>query len=118
MPELAMIIEDDEDLSEIFGQALTAANFNILIVRDGTIAQSRLRETCPDIVILDMHLPNISGSDLLRQIREDPRLSKTKVVITTADALTGEALRNQADLVLIKPITFTQLRDLTNRLHR
>ncbi|MBP6179717.1 MAG: response regulator [Anaerolineales bacterium] len=118
MPELAMIIEDDEDLSEIFGQALTAAHFNVEIVRDGTVAQRRLKELKPDVVILDMHLPNIPGIDLLRQIREDHRLEKTRVVITTADALMGESYRNQADLVLIKPITFTQLRDLTSRLHR
>lgn len=118
MHELAMIIEDDEDLSEIFGQALTAAQFKVEIIRDGTVAQRRLRELQPDIVVLDMHLPNISGADILHQIRDDHRLAKTRVVITTADALMGESFRNQADLVLIKPITFTQLRDLTSRLHR
>ena len=44
MKELALIIEDDEDLSEIFGQALTAANYDIEIIRDGAVAQERLKD--------------------------------------------------------------------------
>ncbi len=63
-----------------------------------------------------MHIPHISGDILLNQIREDDRLTNTRVVVTTADAQMGENSRGQADLVLIKPITFSQLRDLTARL--
>jgi two-component system cell cycle response regulator DivK len=117
MSEIALIIEDDEDLSEIFGQALSAANYEIEIIRDGAIAQERLKEVLPVVVVLDMHLPHVSGNTLLKQIRADERLKKTRVVVATADAQMGESLRGEADLVLIKPITFTQLRDLTSRLH-
>lgn len=117
MSELALIIEDDEDLSEIFGQALRAAQYEIEIIRDGAIAQERLKNVLPVVVVLDMHLPHISGNILLKQIRADERLKKTWVVVATADAQMGESLRGDADLVLIKPITFTQLRDLTFRLH-
>ena len=117
MKELALIIEDDEDLSEIFGQALSAADYEIEIIRDGAIAQDRLKEVIPAVVVLDMHLPHISGNFLLKQIRADERLAKTRVVVATADAQMGENLRGEADLVLIKPISFIQLRDLTYRLH-
>lgn len=117
MKEIALIIEDDEDLSEIFGQALSAANYEIEIIRDGAVARDRLKEVLPVVVVLDMHLPNLSGNILLKQIRADERLKKTRVVVATADAQMGESLRGVADLVLIKPITFTQLRDLTFRLH-
>jgi len=118
MSELALIIEDDEDLSEIFSQALIAAKFETEIIRDGALAQSRLKNVLPDVVVLDMHLPHVSGDVLLEQIRADQRLEKTWVVVATADAQMGESLRGIADLVLIKPITFTQLRDLSSRLHR
>ena len=47
---LALIIEDDEDLSEIFGQALTAAGFTIEIIRDGLLAQERLKEIVPTVI--------------------------------------------------------------------
>ena len=113
---LALVIEDDEDLSEIFGQALTAAGYEIEIIRDGLIAQERLKQIIPTVITLDMHIPHISGDILLEQIRADERLSRTRVVVTTADAQMGENARGTADLVLIKPITFSQLRDLTARL--
>ena len=117
MKELALIIEDDEDLSEIFGQALNAADYEIEIIRDGAVARDRLKEVLPVVVVLDMHIPHVPGNILLKQIRADERLKKTRVVVATADAQMGESLRGEADLVLIKPITFTQLRDLTFRLH-
>ena len=117
MKELALVIEDDEDLSEIFGQALTAANYEIEIIRDGAVAQERLKKVLPVVVILDMHIPHVSGVTLLKQIQADARLAATRVVVATADAQIGESLRTEATLVLIKPISFIQLRDLSSRLH-
>ena len=113
---LALIVEDDEDLSEIFGQALTAAGYTIEIIRDGQAAQERIKQVTPDVITLDMHIPHIPGDVLLQQIRGDERLTKTRVVVTTADAQMGDSMRGAADLVLIKPITFSQLRDLAARL--
>ena len=113
---LALIIEDDEDLAEIFGQALNAAGYATEIVRDGLAAQTRIKDVTPAIITLDMHIPQISGDRILQQIRSDQRLLKTRVVVTTADAIMAENARGIADLVLIKPITFSQLRDLSARL--
>ena len=118
MSELAIIVEDDEDLSIIFTEALQKAGYEVETVRDGWLARRRLSQAEPHLVVLDMHLPYVSGGDLFKQIRADARLKKTVVVITTADARMGEAYADKADFVLIKPITFTQLRDLTSRLHK
>jgi CheY-like chemotaxis protein len=118
MSELAMIIEDDEDLATIFAEALQSAGYQVESMRDGLLAQKRISQIEPHVVILDMHLPIGSGGDLLKQIRSDERLKNTVVVIATADARMGEAFTDTADFVLIKPITFSQLRDLTARLHR
>jgi CheY-like chemotaxis protein len=118
MSELAMVIEDDEDLATIFSEALQAAQYDVETIRDGLIAHHRLKETTPQVIILDMHLPGADGAELIAQIREDPRLVKTIVVIATADARMGETYTEIADFVLIKPIAFTQLRDLTARLHK
>jgi len=116
MNNLALVIEDDNDLSTIFSEALNAAGFETEVIQDGKTAQTRLTELIPYIVLLDMHLPHVSGLDLLEQIKSDERLKNTMVVIATADARMGEAMIDEADFVLIKPITFTQLRDLTKRL--
>lgn len=118
MSELALIIEDDEDLANIFAEALRGVGFDVEHLADGQLAQQRLKASpTPYLILLDMHLPHISGADLLTNIiRKDERFADTIVIITTADARMGEAYTEQADFVMIKPISFVQLRDLTSRL--
>lgn len=113
---LAMIIEDDESLADIFSLALRRAQFEVEIVRDGGKALARLAETLPAVVVLDLHLPHVSGEVILQQIRADERLANTRVILATADAFMAGELRDAADLVLLKPISPSQLRELASRL--
>lgn len=112
----ALIVEDDNDLAIIFAMALQEAGFETQIVRAGDTALMWLSSSTPDIVVLDLHLPRVSGDNILKQIRADARLANTKVIIATADPRMAEALEDKADLVLLKPIGFSQLRDLAARL--
>jgi len=115
--ELALIIEDDEDLANIFGEALGGVGFEVEQIADGKIAQERLKSgAVPFLILLDMHLPHVSGGELLTKMEQDERFAKTIFILTTADARMGEAYSDQADFVMIKPISFVQLRDLTSRL--
>lgn len=117
MSELALIIEDDEDLADIFAEALRGVGFDVERVNDGRKAQERLNSgAVPFLILLDMHLPHVSGGDLLTVMKQDERFSDTTIIVTTADARMGDLYREQADFVLIKPISFVQLRDLTARL--
>lgn len=118
MSELALVIEDDEDLAHIFAEALRSVGFEVEALPDGQTAQERLKKgPVPYLILLDMHIPHMSGGDLLTNIiRRDERLSRAIVIITTADARMGDAYAEQADFVMVKPISFIQLRDLTNRL--
>jgi DNA-binding response OmpR family regulator len=113
---LALIIEDDPKLANIFAEALRMADFETEIIQQGRTARDRLAETIPAVVVLDLHLPYLSGKDLLYHIRADKRLAETRVILATADPTLAENLREEADLVLIKPISFTQLRDLATQL--
>lgn len=114
---LALIIEDDSRLALIFAEALRKADYDPEIMNDGRVAQARLKEVVPSLILLDLHLPQISGDLLLHEIRADKRLVDSIIVLATADAVLAEELRPQADLVLLKPISFSQLRDLAARLH-
>lgn len=118
MSVLALIIEDDEDLANIFAEALRGVGFEVEHVADGKKGKERLQNgTPPYLILLDMHIPHISGGDLLTNIiKQNAKFDKTMVIITTADARMGEAYRDQVDFVMIKPISFVQLRDLTARL--
>lgn len=112
----AWIIEDDPKLAFIFAEALRAAQFETETVQDGRAARELLSGPPPALVILDLHLPYLSGKDLLYFIRGDKRFAQTRIMLTTADTILAESLREEADLVLLKPISPAQLRDLAQRL--
>jgi DNA-binding response OmpR family regulator len=112
---LALLIEDDEDLSEIFTNALQIAGYQVEAILDGKVAEERLTQIVPKIILLDMHLPHVNGATLLKQIHANDKLKKSRIIIATADSVQAEFYRNMASIVLVKPISFSQLRDLTAR---
>jgi DNA-binding response OmpR family regulator len=115
----AFIIEDDEDLAMIFTHALTSADFEVEVISNGKDAIERLDKFVPDIIILDMHLPHVSGVDVLAHMKKDKtRFEKTRVIVTTADARLAEEVDDQADLALVKPVTFKQIQVLAARLRQ
>jgi DNA-binding response OmpR family regulator len=113
---LALIIEDDKDAGIIFSQALQDAGFDTEIVLTGDEALIRLDNVTPDVVVLDLELPRVPGVEILRRIRANVRLAKTHVIIATAFPDMAMGLEEESDLVLIKPVSFAQLRDLATRL--
>ncbi len=112
---LALIIEDNEDQNLVFTTALDQAGYETESIYDGAIALERLKNVVPNMVILDLHLPNANGSIVLNQIRADPRLSETRVILATADSTFASGLQFQTELVLLKPVSFAQLKQLASR---
>ncbi len=112
---IALVIEDNRDQNLVFTMALNKAGFSTESIYNGTDAQQRLKEVVPQIVILDLHLPDIDGNIILGQIRSERRLSKVNVILATADAAFADALEPQVELVLLKPVSFSQLSDLASR---
>lgn len=110
-----LIVEDDVELGRAFADILDSQGMNTELVMDGRSALTRLNEYQPDFVLLDLHLPHVSGLELLEEIRADQRLKKTIVVVVTADALRAEEAQEKADLVLLKPVSLDQLLNLTQR---
>jgi two-component system cell cycle response regulator DivK len=113
---LAFIIEDHVDAATIFAEALKAASFDIEIISSGDAALKRLSETVPNMVVLDLNLPQISGAEILSRIRADERLSQVCVIVATAHPQMADNVQGEADLVLLKPISFTQMRGLATRM--
>jgi diguanylate cyclase (GGDEF)-like protein len=112
----ALIIEDDRDVAALFRHVLDLAGFRTEIVFHGSFAIERLSHSLPDIVLLDLKLPGISGGQILEKIRTDGRLSHTRVVVITGNAHVVGALSVQPDLVLLKPVSVEQLTSLVSRI--
>ena len=113
---LALVIEDDYDAAVIMQEALQAADFQVQVAHDGQTALRHLAETVPRLVALDLHLPHVAGNTILKQIRADERFKQTRVMLITADDRLAQIAEQDADLVLLKPVTFTQLQQLAARL--
>lgn len=112
----ALIVEDNPDLANVFGIALREAGFTIETIHDGEIALLKLATFTPDIIVLDLHLPNVSGEEILNYILGEDRFVNTRKIIASADHQLATKLEADGILVLIKPISFKQLRDLSTRL--
>jgi CheY-like chemotaxis protein len=112
---IALVIEDNEDLNAIFSSALEKAGYIVYSVFDGTAAKDILSEIVPTIVTLDLHMPGMNGEKVLEYIRSQPRLNSVRVIVATADPRAADAMHVQPELVLLKPISFSQLSQLASR---
>jgi CheY-like chemotaxis protein len=113
---LALVVEDHKDISALFCKVLEEAGFQTEIIGTGDGAVARLADVVPEVVILDLHLPGVQGDVILHQIRADERMAQTRVVVITAYSALARTLQDEADLVLIKPVSLNLLRRLVGRL--
>lgn len=114
----ALIVEDDEAIAAIYVEALQMAGYETEVAVNGRFAIQRLGEITPWLILLDLHLPEVAGEKVLQFIKNEPNLASTRIFITTADHLRAEELRAKVDLVLLKPISLMQLRDMALRFRK
>jgi two-component system, OmpR family, response regulator BaeR len=112
----ALIIEDDPKLGAIYDTVLKQAGFTTEIIRRGDEALSRLAHAAPALILLDLHLPYVSGVELLKVIRATESLAKTPVIVLTADLYLAQTVEDQADYVIVKSYGVSRLRELAGQL--
>ncbi|HLE90038.1 MAG TPA: response regulator [Anaerolineales bacterium] len=112
----ALIVEDDRDIAALFRHVLDIAGYHTEIEMHGKEALKHLDSVRPDIVLLDLHLPGVSGVQILERMRADERLKSVPVVVVTAYARDADSLPVEPDLILLKPVNLDQLSNLVQRL--
>ncbi|MEM9774872.1 MAG: response regulator [Chloroflexota bacterium] len=111
----AIIVEDEESLSTIFRKAIDMAGYSVEVISNGKEALNRLQNIAPNLLLLDLHLPQVTGEEIIEAVRQKPEFSDTRIILATADARLGNHIESKADLVLIKPIRFSTLKRLATR---
>jgi len=81
-----LVIDDEPDLRELVRINLDQAGYSVETVSTGREALHALRHSTPDLVVLDLMLPDVSGTELCRKIRSDPALAEIPVIMLTAKA--------------------------------
>jgi CheY-like chemotaxis protein len=111
---LVLVVDDDDSTREMLVLALTDEGYRVVEARDGREAIRFVAELHPDLVLLDVRMPGMTGQELLPLLRrEHPDLP---VVLTSADPrLAYEAAREGATAVLVKPFDLDQLLETVAR---
>jgi two-component system, cell cycle response regulator DivK len=114
---LALILEDDPKLAELYEMVLKQCQYETVTIESGREAQKSLDMFSPVLILLDIHLPYVSGTDLLEQIQADERFKGTTTIVITADLYTAKDLEGKVEHVLLKTHGITRLRDIATRVH-
>jgi two-component system phosphate regulon response regulator PhoB len=81
-----LIVDDEPDQVEMYQYALEEAGFRVLAAFTGDNGIARARDAAPDVIVLDLRLPDMSGWDVCRALKSDPVTEQIPVVILTAAA--------------------------------
>lgn len=107
-----LVVEDERDLAEILVYNLQRAGYQVQAIHDGVAAVAACRQTPPDLVLLDIMLPRLSGIEVARQLRADPALAETPILMLTARAEEADQLAGLsvgADDYVVKPFSMRVL---------
>jgi len=88
-----LVVEDDASTREMIEELLTARGYSVITAADGAQARARVAHTLPELVILDLVLPKMSGFELLAEWRGSPRTADLPVFVLTSKDLTKEEER-------------------------
>lgn len=116
-----LIAEDNADLRTVFSKAFEASGFEVETAHDGTAAFSVLCERIPEIVVVDVEMPGMSGLDLVQYIRiHDTNVSPCTIIVVTGNHTYADTPQARlADMFFVKPVRPTDLVVLARRLsHR
>jgi DNA-binding response OmpR family regulator len=94
---LAVIADDEDDILMLVDAVLRNAGFDVVGARTGTEALSEIRSLRPQLVVLDLSMPELDGLEVLRRVRADPELVDTPVVILTARAQESDVALGYAE---------------------
>jgi DNA-binding response OmpR family regulator len=82
--KVVLLVDDDLTLREMYEERLKAEGFEIIQASNGEEALTKARENKPNIILLDIMMPKVNGFDVLKEIKADPDIKDTPVIILTA----------------------------------
>jgi CheY-like chemotaxis protein len=115
---LILLAEDNEANIQTFTSYLTAINYRIVVARNGIEAVAMAKSESPDIIIMDIQMPDMNGLQAISLIRADASIAAIPIIALTALAMAGDRERSLAagaNEYLAKPIKFRQLNNVIQR---
>jgi DNA-binding response OmpR family regulator len=113
-----LIIEDEEDAAELFAEMMRVSGFRVIKTLRSAPAITMMTVDKPDLVLLDIMMPEVSGLDILRQMRREPYLANIPVIVVTAKGMPADiknGMEAGANTYLTKPVGFQELKEAVER---
>jgi CheY-like chemotaxis protein len=111
-PKKIVIVEDEPDTAEMFAEMMRLSGHHVIKSYGGTAAIGLISHEVPDVIVLDVMMPDLSGLEVLRYIRRDPRLAEIPVIVVSAKSLPSDINNGMdagANVYLTKPVAFQDL---------
>ncbi len=108
-----VVVEDEPDTAEMFAEMVRLVGCEVVKSYGGVRAIDLIAEKKPAVVLLDLMMPDLSGLEVLRYMRRDPRLENIPVIIVSAKGLPSDiksGLDAGANFYLTKPVAFADLK--------
>ena len=107
-----IIVEDEQDLGELVAMRLKREHYDVEIAHDGLEGMRKIRSSPPDLVLLDLMLPDMSGVEIASALRDDPRTKHLPIIMMTAKSTESDivvGLHIGADDYVTKPFSMSVL---------
>lgn len=114
-----VIVEDEPAAAEMFAEMMRVNGYRVIKISSSTPAMDIIRSEKPNIVILDIMMPDISGLEVLRYIRREPATQNTPVILVSAKSLPSDikvGMEAGASRYLTKPVSFLDLKEAVEEL--
>jgi two-component system cell cycle response regulator DivK len=118
LAKTVLIVEDNELNMKLFHDLLEAHGYDIVGTRDGVEVMELARTHRPDLILMDIQLPKVSGLEVTKWIKSDPELRQIPVVAVTAFAMRGDEeriLQGGCEAYLSKPISIAKFMETVRR---
>ncbi len=109
-----MIVEDEPDAAELFAEMMRLNGHRVIKTYSSTPAIALISQERPNVIILDIMMPDVSGLDILRYMRGDPELALIPVVVVSAKAAPADiraGIEAGATIYLTKPVSYIDLKN-------
>lgn len=112
-----LIVDDEPDVVDSVSELFTLRNYNVITATSGTQALEKVKKESPNIIILDIRMPDVSGMDVLKEVKKN--YPKIRVIMLTG--VEDESTRNMAmglgaSGYLTKPYSYSELLEMSRKL--
>jgi DNA-binding response OmpR family regulator len=111
-----MIVDDDRTTVTLLQTLLTLDGFDVVLAPRGNTVLAEARREKPDIFLIDYHLADMSGTEIITTLRGDPQFAKAPIIMASGLNVENEAQKAGANLFLIKPFEPGSLAGIFNKL--